>query len=49
MLKIGVLGAGHLEKYICVYYNNLKNMNWLDFTIQIKNADKIAKNLIQTF
>jgi hypothetical protein len=34
MLKFGVLGAGHLGKYIYVYYNNLKNMNW--FMIQIK-------------
>jgi hypothetical protein len=46
MLKIGVLGAGHLEKYIYVYYNNLKNMNWLGFMIQIKRMPiKFLKNL----
>jgi predicted dehydrogenase len=43
MLKIGVLGAGHLEKYICVYYNNLKyELSWF-YDPNQENADKIAK------
>jgi predicted dehydrogenase len=43
MLKIGVLGAGHLEKYIYVYYNNLKIwISWLLWPNQ-ENADKISK------
>jgi phosphoglycerate dehydrogenase-like enzyme len=49
MLKIGVLGAGHLGN-ICVYYNNLTNMNWLVYDPNQENAEKDIKRIwIQTF
>jgi predicted dehydrogenase len=43
MLKIGVLGAGHLGKYIYVYYNNLKYELVGFYDPNQENADKISK------
>jgi hypothetical protein len=36
MLKIGVLGAGHLGKIHLRLLQQSENMNWLGFMIQIK-------------
>jgi hypothetical protein len=46
MLKIGVLGAGHLEKIHLRLLQQSENMNWLGFMIQIKRMPiKFLKNL----
>jgi hypothetical protein len=50
MLKIGVLGAGHLGKIHLRLLQQSENMNWLGFMIQIKRMPiKFLRIWIQTF